>query len=311
MRIFIAGATGAIGLPVVSRLAKEGHQVFGFCHSDEKKRLLLERGATPLAGDALDPASIAHALDQAAPEVVIEMLTALPKEYTPQSMREASERDKTLRIIGGNNLQKAAEEREVRRYIIQSSAFWYEPGEGLADEQTLFAFQASPAVSAGSKIYQMIEQRVLHSNRLEAVCLRFGFFYGPGTWFAKGASMARRVMERDFPIVGDGKGIWNFVHIEDAAAGVAASVSGPAGIYNLTDGTPAYMKVWLPAYARWLGAPEPSLRTAEAELRLNGPDSLYYATQLRGASNQKARQLLGFSPRPLEWLSTAPDVLST
>jgi|SRR5579862_746614 len=302
MKIFVAGASGAVGNPLISRLIAEGHEVWGMTRTKERSHAIADRGATPIIADALDAASIFAGIKKSEPEVIVEMLTSLPKEYTPQAMRAASEQDRKIRIEGGAHLQKAAQAVGCKRYIIQSSAFWYKPGRGLADEQTPFAFEASPGIVSGTKVYAHIEQRVLQAPYLEGVALRFGFFYGSGTWYAPDGSMAHRVKSRDYPIVGGGRGIWNFIHIEDAADAIALAIKGPPGVYNIVNDTPLKVSTWLPAYARWLGAPTPLTRTMEEELFLSGPDSVYYATQLRGASNAKAKRELQFNPRPLEWL---------
>jgi 2-alkyl-3-oxoalkanoate reductase len=302
MKVFVAGATGAIGRPLVSKLIRDGHAVYGMSRSFKRTEEIKKIGATPIIADALEFNSLLAALMHIEPEVVIEMLTSLPKQYTPQAMREASVANTKLILEGGANLQKAAQAVKARRYIVQSGAFWYSPGNGLASEQTPFAFEATPAIAAGTQIYATIENRVLHSKEIEGVALRFGFFYGPGTWFAQGGNMADQIRKGSYPIVGSGRGVWSFVHIEDAAAAIALALFAPVGIYNIVDDTPQELAIWLPAYARWLGCPLPPERTIDEELRLNGPDSVYYATQLRGASNVKAKQKLGFNPRPLEWM---------
>lgn len=302
MKIFIAGATGAIGQPLVSQLVSEGHEVFAMTRTKEKGGQIAKSRAKPIYADALDETSLHQAVKECKPEVVIEMLTSLPKEYTPQAMKETAEANSRLKIKGGENLQKAAESAGARRYILQSTAFWYAPGPGLADENTPFAVDPSLPVSAAAKVYAEQETRVFQSNNIEGVALRFGFFYGPGTWYAPDASMGQQVKAQGYPIVGKGEGIWNFIHIEDAAHGVALALNCPTGAYNITNDTPVEQAVWLPAYAKWLGAPAPPSRTVEEEFRMNGPVSVYYATKLRGASNAKAKKILAFQPRSLEWL---------
>ncbi|NGX46274.1 MAG: UDP-glucose 4-epimerase [Chlamydiae bacterium] len=304
MRIFVAGATGAIGRPLVSRLVSEGHEVFGMTRSKEGSLHMINIGAKPIIADALDAASLSEAVRRCQPEVVIEMLTSLPKEYTPQSMRDAAPQNQKLRVVGGANLQNAAESAGVRRYILQSSAFWYLPGSGLATEVTPFALDPSLPIAESAKVYADQEKRVLEKKNIEGVALRFGFFYGPGTWYDKGGSMARQVKSTSYPLVGAGEGVWNFVHIEDAALAISLALNCPMGAYNITNDTPLKQAEWLPAYAQWLGAPAPPTRTVEKELQINGPVSVYYATRLRGASNEKAKNELGFQPRPLEWITT-------
>jgi len=302
MRIFIAGATGAIGRPLVSQLVGDGHLVWGMTRS-EKGALELEKiGAMPLIANALDEPSLRAALREAKPDVVIEMLTSLPKEYTPQTMQEAAARNTRLRLEGGANLQSAAESVGVKRYMVQSSAFWYAPGPDLATEETPFALDPSLPIAKGATVYVEQEKRVFGSATLEGVALRFGFFYGPGTWYDVEGSMARQVKSESYPLVGDGGGIWSFVHVDDAAKGVSAALHCAPGAYNLTDDAPLAQSVWLPAYARWLGAPPPPVRSVEEELEINGPGSVYYATRLRGASNEKAKKELGFRPRMPPWI---------
>lgn len=303
VRVFVAGATGAIGFPLVNRLIAEGHEVFGMTHSRERAHQIKSLGASPIIADAFDAGAVMQGVKTAQPEVVIEMLTSLPKVYTPQAMRQAAEQDKKVRLAGGGNLQNAAQAAGVRRYIVQSSAFWYAPGMGLATEKDSFAFDATPAIAAGTKIYAEIERRVLEAQNLEGVALRFGFFYGPETWYAPDGNIADQVQHQQFYIVGGGQGVWNFVHVEDAAQGIVAALNCAPGIYNITNDAPSEMSVWLPAYARWLGAPAPLQMSNEEGQRINGPDSVYYATRLRGASNAKAKRELHFQPRPLEWLS--------
>ena len=304
LTIFIAGASGAIGRPLVSRLLTDGHSVIGMTRSQERAAKLEKLGAKPMIGNALDETSVKGAIHCSKPDVVIEMLTSLPKEYTPQTMKEAAALNTQLRLKGGANLQSAAESTGVKRYILQSSAFWYAPGPGLATEETPFALDLSLPIAESAKVYAQQEKRVFGSKKLQGVALRFGFFYGPGTWYDKNGSMARQVQSGTYPIVGKGTGIWNFVHVDDAAKGISLALHASPGAYNLTDDIPLPQSVWLPAYARWLGAPPPLVRTVEEELESNGAISVYYATKLRGASNEKAKKELGFQPRTPEWINT-------
>ena len=190
--------------------------------------------------------------------------------------------------------------------MAQSGCYYYAPGGGLADEAEPFALDGPPLVAGGAAALAAVEARVLESTALEGVVLRYGFFYGPGTWYAPGGSVARQVERGAFPVTGDGSGVWSFVHVEDAAAATvtaltAGAPTAGAGAYNVTDDDPAPLAAWLPAYARWLGAPAPPRVSADAA----DPDGRYYATALRGASNARARRELGFRPRPLPWLAAA------
>jgi 2-alkyl-3-oxoalkanoate reductase len=302
MRIFIAGATGAIGKQMIKFILKEGDEVHAMIHSKEAELSLAEQGVKTVFADALDEKAVLDGMIRVKPEIVINMLTALPKTYTPETMKAAASKDLQIRRQGGANLQAAARAANAKRYIIQSSAYWYMPGEGLANEDTPFAYESPSSIACGTRMHADLEQHLFEAEDLEGVILRYGFFYGPDTWFAKDGSLADQVRKQNFPLVEGGHGKWNFVHVEDAAKATIASFKSPPGIYNINDDNPSEMSVWLSAYAHWLEAPPPSVVSQQHYLETRGPDSLYYATCLRGASNDKAKKLLGFKPRHLEWL---------
>jgi 2-alkyl-3-oxoalkanoate reductase len=302
MKIFVAGGTGSIGSHIIKCALKSGYEVYGMTHSTERAKMITEMGAQPVIADALNADEIANVINSIKPEVVINMLSSLPKVYTPQTMREAADQVEKLRQIGGANLQAAAIAAGTRRFIIQSAAYWYASGSSLASEGTPFAFNATPAIAHGTFLLEKLEMRLLNEKSLEGVVMRYGFFYGPGTWFEKDGDLARQINKQIYPIVKDGRGMWNFVHIEDAAIGTILACNGPPGIYNINDDYPSEMRQWAPAYAHWIGAPNPKTITSEEYLLKNGPDAHYYATSLRAASNMKAKQLLKFKPRPLEWI---------
>jgi nucleoside-diphosphate-sugar epimerase len=259
-------------------------------------------GAEPLIADALDATAVKAAITQVRPDTVINELTSLPRHYTAAEMAAAAERDRRIRVEGNKNLLAALLEAGGRRYLLQSSGFWYAAGAGLADEREAFAFMGSPAVAAGARRYAELEQTASAAANIEFVALRYGFFYGPGTWFDSGGDMGDQVRRQQVPVIGDGQGVWSWVHIEDAAAATAAALECAPGAYNIVDDDPAPQERWLPAFARAIGAPPPP-RVSEAEaLAAFGPDTLYYATRLRGATNGKAKLELQFRPRPPEWL---------
>lgn len=301
MKIIIAGATGAIGRPLIRLLSNHNHDVYGITQSPTKIPLLEQYGAHPIVLDVLNREEVLKQMKVIKPDVVIDMLTSLPKEYTPAAMRAAAPRDAQIRIEGGANLLQAAELYHVERYIAQSAAFWYAPRPGLADENAPFAIHATPGISAGVKNYMEIERRTLQA-KLEGIPLRFGFFYGPGTWFNPDGNMADQVKNQKFPIIGNGDGFWNFVHIEDAAQAILLALGAKPDVYNIVNDQPSQLKEWLPAFARFVGAPAPlHLTDKEGETELSA-DSVYYATKLRAASNTKAKRDLLFKPRPFEWL---------
>lgn len=301
MKVLVAGATGAIGKPLIKALIANGQDVYGITHSEERARMLASAGATPLSLDVFNKEAVFATMASLHPDVVIDMLTALPKTYTPESMKNAAEFNDKLRIEGGGNLHEAAEKYGVSRYIAQSTGFYYEPGLDLADETTPFALKASPGIAAGAATYALIEKRALQSKNLEGVALRFGFFYGPGTWFNPDGDIADQVHQGVFPIIGSGEGVWNFVHVEDAAKATAAAIYIHPGAYNIVNDRPAKLKSWLPAFARYVNASYPHQLSIEEGLEQFGPDVVYYATKLRGASNTKIKREFNFDPRNFEW----------
>ena len=302
MRVLVAGATGAIGRPLIRSLKQHGHSVFCLVRSAESTGSVTEMGADAVTGDALDAASLRSAISRVHPDAVINELTSLPRHYTPAEMAAAAERDSRVRREGNVNLLAGMRDCGVRRYVLQSSGFWYAPGPGLADESSRLAVDASPGVAASARVYVEIESTAFQASGIDSVAMRYGFFYGPGTWYTKDDDMGRQVRQQQVPIVGAGQGVWSFVHIEDAAFATVAALECAPGAYNIVDDNPTQQRNWLPAFARYCGAPEPPQVTEQEALATSGPDSVYYATRLRGASNERARHELNFRPRPLEWL---------
>ena len=300
MKIFVAGASGAIGQPLITELIRRGHVVTGMTRSENGARNLKAMGANVASVDALDAAAIEEALRRSQAEVVIDELTSLPKD--PLELEAALPGDRKLRIEGGGNLYRAAQKLGVRRYLQQASAFFLKAGAGLADESERLAVDASDGVAFSARTYTELEARVLNQPRMEGVALRYGFFYGPNTWYFPNAGAADMVKRQQHPIIGQGQGVWSFIHVEDAALATVAALTAEAGVYNIVDDDPSPVSRWLPDFAQWVGAPAPP-RISEEDARSSiGEDAVYYGTKLRGASNRKAREVLGFKPRRLEWL---------
>jgi 2-alkyl-3-oxoalkanoate reductase len=304
MKVLVAGATGAIGRPLVAALKAARHEVIGMSSTEQGARSLREKGVDGVVADALDEDVVLTLTRKIRPDAVIEELTSLPKRYTPEEMRAAADGDRNLRLVGGRNVQNAARAAGTKRYIVQSTGFFYGPGPGLAAEADALAANASPAIAAGVRTYMQIEERVLGARDLEGVALRYGFFYGPGTYQDPlNGSVSEQVRQKQYPVIGSGSGVFSFVHVEDAAVATVAALESDPGVYNIVDDHPSEMGVWLPAFARFLGAPAPPHLSEEEALQSAGADAVYYATRLRGASNAYAKRKLGFAPRKLEWLS--------
>ncbi|HUC97034.1 MAG TPA: NAD(P)-dependent oxidoreductase [Candidatus Polarisedimenticolaceae bacterium] len=304
MKIFVAGGTGAIGRPLLARLLNKGHSVVALMRSTENAQALVEQGIEPAIADVFDPDAVKAVVARTQPDLVIEQLTALPRTYTRESMMAAAPLNTRIRLEGGANVLAAALAAGVRRYVRQSIASWAVPGPGLADEETPLAFDASPAVAAEARLVAEIERRLFADPNIEGIALRYGFFYGPGTWFSPEGDVGRQVRQRQFPIIGNGDGVWSWLHIEDGAiATAAASEQANPGIYVIANDRPLPVRVWLPAFAKWLNAPPPPRISVDDALKTDGGvDAVYYGTQLRGVSNAKAKRELNFQPRPLEWI---------
>ena len=306
MRVLVAGATGAIGRPLVSALIAARHEVIGMSSTEHGAQSLRDQGAEGAVANALDETAVVTLLKKVRPDAVIEELTSLPKQYTPEEMKAAAARDRNVRLVGGCNVQNAAQAAGTKRYMVQSTGFFYGPGPGLAVEQDRLAVNASPAIAKSVRTYMQIEERVLGARDLQGVALRYGFFYGPGTYHDPvSGSVSEQVRAQTNPVVGSGRGVFSFVHVADAAAATVAALEAEPGVYNIVDDNPSEMGVWLPAFAQFLAAPPPPHITEEEALQTEGADAVYYATKLRGASNAHAKRELAFAPRKLEWLSAS------
>ena len=302
MKIFVAGSTGAVGLPLVRSLATLGHQVTGMTRPGQGPDRLRELGAEVSFADAFDREAVYRAIEAAAPDVVIDQLTWLPAN--PADIIKAMPNDTRLHREGGTNLIAAAEKLGVRRYIMQSRGFYLEaPAGGLADETAKLRHDAPGEIGESTRTIAAYEDRVLASPSLDGVVLRYGFFYGPNTWYRPEGAIADQARKGQSAIIGEGNAVWSFVHIDDAIAAKVASLNAEPGIYNVVDDDPLPVAEWLPAFARWVDAPEPKRVSVEDALKTAGEEAVYYHTRLTGASNGRAKAELGFAPRPLLWKS--------
>jgi len=301
MRVFVAGASGVIGVPLVRQLVAAGHEVTGTTSKPENASRIESAGAAAVVCDALDPPAVQATVRDAAPEVAISQLTRLPSEYNPRKIDYGP--TNRARAEGGHNLIEAARAAGVRRLITQSVAFLYAPeGEMVKDEDARPWSEAPEPFRAGAVSTLEHEREATNTAGLEGIVLRYGQFYGPGTYYAPDGNIAEQVRRRRFPIVGRGEGMFSFIHIEDAASATVASLDrGTPGIYNIVDDEPAPLREWLPLYAEALGARRP-LRVPTFLARLvAGSFAVTFATELRGASNAKAKRELGWQPRYPSW----------
>jgi nucleoside-diphosphate-sugar epimerase len=304
MKIFLAGATGAMGKSLVPRLIAAGHQVTGTTRSERKRDQLWELGATPVVLDALVAEQVADAVAQAEPDVIIHQLTALPEVLDIRHFDRSFALTNRLRTEGTDYLLSAGRAVGVKRFIAQSYAGWPLARDGAAVKTEDDPLDPTPAPSMREthNAIRYLEQAVIGADWTEGIVLRYGGFYGPGTSMARGSQQVEMIRKRKFPVVGNGAGVWSFVHIEDAAdATVAAIENGERGIFNIVDDDPAPVAVWLPALAETIGAPKP-WRVPRAIGRLVAGDAgIAMMTEIRGASNAKAKRELGWTPRHPSW----------
>lgn len=302
MRIFVAGASGAIGRPLVEQLVAGGHEVTGMTRSEERAGEVRSLGAAAAVCDVFDPDALGGAVASARPEVVVHELTSLPADLDLRE-RGVYEANNRIRTEGTRNLVAAARAAGARRLVAQSIAFVYAPvGGSVKDETAPVAEIGGGEFATALEAAFELERLVLGAQELEGLVLRYGFFYGRRTAYASDGHQASEVRKRRFPIVGRGDGVFSFVHVDDAAAAtMAACERGGPGIYNVCDDEPAPAREWLPVYAQAVAAKRP-LKVPKLIARLiAGEEAVAFATTLRGASNAKAKRELGWRPRWASW----------
>jgi nucleoside-diphosphate-sugar epimerase len=303
MRVFVAGATGVIGRQLVPRLVAAGHEVHGMTRSDSKQALLHELGAVPVVADALDPDQVAEAVSRARPDVIVHQLTAIGG-LDPRHFDRDFALTNRLRTEGTDHLLSAGQAIGVRRFVAQSyGAWWYvrTGGPVKTEEDPLDPAPAREMRESWAAV-RHLEQGVLGAQWTEGIVLRYGSFYGPGTSMAPGAEQVELVRKRKFPLVGDGGGVWSFIHVADAAeATVAAVERGSRGVYNIVDDDPAPVAEWLPALAHEAGAKKPRRVPRFIGRLFAGEVGLVMMTDSRGASNAKAKRELGWRPAHPSW----------
>jgi nucleoside-diphosphate-sugar epimerase len=302
MKVFVAGATGAIGRRLVPQLAEAGHEVTAMTRSQERGAPVRAAGAETVVCDVFDAAGVERAITEAAPEAVIHQLTALPARFNP---RDKSIYDPTNRVRseGTRNLLAGARAAGARRFVCQSIAFAYRPeGSPVKDEDAPLLTDGAPPFGDAVRTVAEMERAVVEAPDMEGLVLRYGWFYGPGTYFAEDGSMTADLRKRRYPIVGPGTGLFSLIHVDDAAAAtVLALERGEPGIYNIVDNEPAPMREMLPALAEAVGAPRPRRVPVWLARIAAGKMVAQMGVELRGASNAKARRELGFEPRWRTW----------
>jgi nucleoside-diphosphate-sugar epimerase len=312
MKVFVAGATGALGRVLVPQLVARGHEVVGMTRSPSKQDLVRSLGARVAVADALDPDAVAEAVAGAEPEVIVHELTALSGKMSIGDARhperfEGAIMTNRLRTEATDHLLAAGRAVGARRFVAQSfGAFRFARSGGPVQTEAdpLLPDDPPPPLRPAQAGYQYLEEAVTTIDWGEGLALRYGGFYGPGTSvsLAPDAEMAAPVRKRRFPIIGGGGGVWSFIHIEDAATATVAAVErGEPGVYYVVDDEPAPLREWLPALASALGAKPPRRIPRWLGRLAAGDAATLMMTEAKGAANAKAKRELEWQPRYGSW----------
>ena len=311
MRVFLAGASGAIGSRLVPRLIDAGHEVVGTHTSPWSGERVRALGARPVALDLLDPRAVREAVRQAAPDAIVHQATALANARFGRNYDRIFARTNRLRTEGTENLLAAAREARVGRFVAQSFASYRYAREGRMVKSEDDPLDRAPPKAAHESHAAMrqLEQAVTDAG---GIALRYGGFYG-----AANDGLIEPVRKRQLPIVGDGGGLFSWIQLDDAAAATVLALEHEgAAIYNIVDDDPAPVREWLPVLAKALGAKPPRRFPVWLARLVAGEWNAVMATEARGASNAKAKRELGWTPRYPTWrtgffiayASSAPEV---
>jgi nucleoside-diphosphate-sugar epimerase len=305
MRIFLAGATGAVGQRLVPMLLDDGHEVVAMTRTAAKADGLRAAGALPVVADALDRDAVMGAVLGAEPEVIVHQMTALTGATDLKRFDRVFATTNRLRTEGTRHLLAAARAAGTRRLIAQSFTGWPFAREGgpVKDEDAPLDPRPPRAQRRALAAIRELEALVGGADGVEGVVLRYGGFYGPGTSLSAEGELTEMVRKRRLPVVGSGEGRWSFTHIDDAAGGVLATLGPdrPAGTYAIVDDEPARTADWLPALASAIGAPPPRHVPAWVGRIAAGEAAVTMMTASRGASNERAADVLGWTPRWPTW----------
>ncbi len=312
MRIFLAGATGALGSRLVPLLVAAGHEVTGMTRTPAKAAALRAAGAEPVVADGLDGDAVVAAVTAARPDAVVNQLTALAGLADLRDFDAAFATTNRLRVEGTEHLLAGARAAGARRLLVQSYAGWTSPRTGAQPKTEDDGLDPHPVASMRASLgaIRRMEALVLGATDLDGIVLRYGGFYGAGTGIAPGGEQLDLVRKRRFPVVGDGAGAWSFVHIDDAAAATLAALErGARGVYNVVDDEPAPAREWLPVLAAAAGA-KPPRRIPRWLARIAAGEAVTtMMTEVSGVSNAKARRELGWAPAHATWREGFPSVL--
>ncbi len=300
MRIFVAGAAGAIGQQLVPQLVAGGHQVTASTRNPAKAERLRVLGAEPVVADGLDGTAVGEAVARAEPEVVIHQMTSLAGVFDLRRFDRTFAVTNQLRTAGTDHLLAAAAAAGARRFIAQSYTGWTNIREGGQVKTEDDPLDPSPPAAQRQSLAAIgyLEQAVASTGQMTGIVLRYGSFYGPGA----SDELVELIRKRKVPVIGNGTGIWSFLHVSDAAAAtVCALERGAPGVYNVVDDEPATVAQWLPFLAQAVGAKAPYRVPRWIGRLAAGQTGVSMMTQIRGSSNAKAKRELGWQPAWPSW----------
>jgi 2-alkyl-3-oxoalkanoate reductase len=303
MKVFLAGATGAIGKRLVPILVAAGHMVTGTTKTAEKAESIRSAGAKPEIVNALNAREVLEAVQRSEPDVIIHQLTAIPASFNMRRFDEEFALTNRLRSEGTDHLLAAARAVGCRRIIAQSYLGWpyARAGTWIKNEEDPLLTSPEPAVRETFQAILHLESAVTGESTIDGFVLRYGTFYGPGTSLGRGGSLLEEVRKRRVPIIGEGLGYWSFVHVDDAAWATLAAIEAPSpGLYNICDDEPAPVSQWLPFLAEVLAAKAPRHIPRWLGRMAIGPHGVAMMTESRGGSNQKAKSAMWWK---LKWPS--------
>ena len=304
MKIFVAGATGAVGKRLVPLLISKGHQVVASTQTAGKTAALRALGAEAIVLDGLNRNAVIDAAVAARPEAIVHQMTALASMRSLKNFDEEFAVTNRLRTEGTEHLIAAAQAAGTRKLVVQSYTGWPNTRTGGPVKTEDDPLDPNPPKRMSRSLAAMreLERLVASANGIQGTVLRYGNFYGPGTSFAPDGEITRMVRRRQFPIIGSGAGIWSFIHMDDTASATLAAIESDAsGVFNIVDDEPAAVSVWLPELAKTIGAKPPRRIPAWLGRLVMGESGVSMMTQSRGSSNAKAKRVLSWQPIYPSW----------
>jgi nucleoside-diphosphate-sugar epimerase len=315
MKVFVTGATGAIGTQLVPQLVARGHEVVGMTRRRTSRDAVRALGAQPVVANALDEEAVWHAVMDAAPEIVVHEATALRGAMNMRRIDRYFAATNRLRTEGTDHLLAAARDAGARRFVAQSYAGWpfARTGGPVKTEDDPLDPRPPAALRDPLAAIRHLEEAVTAITWAEGIVLRYGTFYGPGTGISADpeATMTKPVLKRQFPLVGAAGGVWSFVHVTDAASATVEAIElGAAGVYQVVDDEPAPVREWLPELARALDARAPRRLPSWLGRLAAGEAATLMITDVRGASNGKTKRELGWQPEHPSWRTGFEDAVA-